>query len=192
MTRPARPWFRFYVEAFADRKLRRLPPAQRWLFAAVLGAARQSPEPGRLLVADGDPFTVEDMADFAGMPTSDVRKGMAALVRAQLVEHKRGVWSVPSWADRQYESDVSTDRVRQFRERRRNVSSDVAATRQRSETDTDSPKPPARAGGRYQPPSCEECRDTRLVPHPSERNAVVPCPKCRPAPPLAIVKEGEP
>ena len=63
MPRPARPWFRFYVEALSDRKLRRLTPAQRWLWVAVLGAARQSPIPGHLMVSEREPMDAHDLAD---------------------------------------------------------------------------------------------------------------------------------
>ena len=51
----ARPWFRLYVEAFQDVKLRGLSPAHRWLWMAILGIARQSCVSGSLLVAYGLP-----------------------------------------------------------------------------------------------------------------------------------------
>ena len=46
MPRVARPWFRFYVEAMRDPKMRRLSPAERWLWVAVLAACRESWIPG--------------------------------------------------------------------------------------------------------------------------------------------------
>lgn len=121
MPRPARPWFRFYVEALSDRKLRRLVPAHRWLFVACLAAARQSPVPGDLLVAEGSPMTDRDLADFAGMDMRTVRTGMRALVGAGLIEERsRGdreeiVYRSPAFLRRQYESDDVTKRTRKHR-----------------------------------------------------------------------------
>src|SRR5690349_23350084 len=100
MPRPARPWFRFYVEAVHDRKLRRLKPEHRWLFVACLAAARQSCEPGVLLVGEHDPMTVDDLVDFAGMSRSQVVAGMQALVLAGVVStdksRPREVFVIPA------------------------------------------------------------------------------------------------
>lgn len=115
MARPSRPWFRFYVEAVSDRKLRRLAPEHRWLFVACLAAARQSPVPGVLLVGEGDPMGLEDLADVAAMGVDNVRQGMEALCQAGVIRWSEQQWSVPAWADRQYESDVSTARVKKHR-----------------------------------------------------------------------------
>lgn len=125
MPRPVRPWFRFYVEAFSDRKLRRLKPEYRWLFAACLGAARQSPEPGTLLVAAGVPMTLHDIADFAGMDVRSVRAGLAALKELGLIvegsptDHGRiggGIaYRSPTFQARQFESDDVTKRTRKYR-----------------------------------------------------------------------------
>src|SRR5262245_42102119 len=65
--RPSRPWFRVYVEAFADPKIRRLTPPHRWLWIAILGAARQSCVPGLLLIAPGVPMTRAELAAHATM-----------------------------------------------------------------------------------------------------------------------------
>jgi hypothetical protein len=125
MAPPKRPWFRFYVEAFGDRKLRRLKPEHRWLFAACLGAARQSVEPGRLLVGD-DPMDVADLADFAGMTERSVQTGVSAFRAAGLVvEHDDGGWFVPAFLRRQYESDSSADRTAKWRRSDSDVTADV-------------------------------------------------------------------
>lgn len=49
-----------------NRKLRRLPVAQRWTYVAgVLALASQSPIRGALLITDGEPVTAEDVAEEA-------------------------------------------------------------------------------------------------------------------------------
>lgn len=121
MAPPKKPWFRFYVEACGDRKLRRLKPEHRWLFVACMAAARQSPEPGVLLVGN-KPMDCDDLADFAGMTRRQVRDGMAALSQEDTAmvayDESSGAWWLPRFAERQYESDSSTKRTRRLRERR--------------------------------------------------------------------------
>lgn len=124
MARPARPWFRFYVEAMRDPKMRRLTPAERWLWVAILSAARESCEPGYLLVAVGIPMTCDDLADYAGMPLKDVDNGVAKMLELGMMQRDCNgeTLFLPSWNDRQYESDNSTERSRKSRH------SDVLAT----------------------------------------------------------------
>src|SRR5689334_10198587 len=139
MPRKPQPWFRFYVEACHDRKLRRLKPAERWLWVAVLAIARQSPLPGILLISEREPFTVEDVADFAGMSERETRQGMARLEYAELidVDPELGAWFVPAWNDRQFESDDVTARTAKHRskEPRRNVPTSAVGTPPETETD---------------------------------------------------------
>lgn len=138
MPRAARPWFRFYVEACADRKLRRLKPEHRWLFVACLAAARQSSHPGELLVGD-TPMDVDDLADFAGMTERQTAAGIEVLQNAGLVDP--WPWSIPRWSERQYESDDVTQRTRKHRSKER--SNVVPGNAPDTETDTETPlRPP--------------------------------------------------
>lgn len=144
MAPPSKPWFRFYTEALSDRKLRRLKPEHRWLWVAVLGAARMSCKPGSLYVGDGDPMTVDDLADIAAMPVKDVRAGMTAFVEAGMVDvDEHDAWVVCRWTERQFESDVSTHRTRKHRSMERSIAVPETVTEQpmerpqKTETDTD-------------------------------------------------------
>lgn len=112
-----KPWFRFYVEAVHDRKLRRLKAETRWLFVACLAAARQSPRPGWLLVGEDDPMDFVDLADFAHMTVKQVEKGTDALTDAGVLAFDLAAeaWHIPSWGERQYESDNSTSRTQKHR-----------------------------------------------------------------------------
>lgn len=145
MAPPKRPWFRFYTEALTDPKLRRLTPAQRWLWVAVLGAARQSPTPGVLMLTESEPLTCGDLADLAGMPEKATREGLGRLEELGLVAvDDDGAWSVPKWNDRQFESDDTTARTRKHRQgnnetplMERSNAVDGTHQRQRQKTDTD-------------------------------------------------------
>lgn len=164
MAPPPRPWFRFYVEAVAsDRKVRRLDIRYRWLWVAVLAAARQSPTPGRLLVSPAVAFTDDDLADFAAMPLADVRKGMAALAAAELVcRGDLGEWVVPKWDQRQFESDAVSDRTARHRAKTR----DGTFHRGSEEQPKDVPGNDVRTG--------PEFRGQRVVEEPPHQPLTVP------------------
>lgn len=132
MARPKRPWFRFYCEALHDRKLRRLKPAHRWLWVAVLACARQSPQPGYLLIEEDVPTTVDDLADDAAMKPAEVRAGMAAFIDLGMVstDGSTGAWHVTKWHERQYESDQSADRMQRHRGEGSDASSGVTTPSQ--------------------------------------------------------------
>lgn len=117
MPRASRPWFRFYTEAVADQKLRTLSPVHRWLWVALLSAARMSPEPGVLLVSADIPHTKATLADLAAVRERDVVAGLAEFEKRHMVaeDTERGCWVVIHFGDRQYESDTSTARTRKHR-----------------------------------------------------------------------------
>lgn len=120
MPRTPRPWFRFYVEAIWDRKLRRLPPGQRWLWVVVLAIARQSVVPGVLLVSEDQAVEVEDLVDTAALRAAEVDAGLAAFVDADMLhfDTEWNAWRVTKWADRQFESDDVNERSRRSRSKR--------------------------------------------------------------------------
>jgi hypothetical protein len=116
MPRVSRPWFRFYTETFGDRKILRLTPAQRWLWAAILGAARQSPEPGVLLIAPGEPMTTGELARYADVRERDVEPALQLMESLGMIDGRNPI-TVPNFSHRQYESDCSTPRTRALRKR---------------------------------------------------------------------------
>lgn len=132
MPREALPWFRFYCETIWDRKLRRLDPSHRWLWATVLACARQSAVPGVLLIA-GQPMDVDDLADAANLPAPVVDDGMRAFCDLEMVIVDGGAWVVINFNKRQPAD--STERSRRSR------SNGVATSSQRdgdaSESDQD-------------------------------------------------------
>ncbi len=146
MPRPVRPWFRFYVETFSDRKLRRLTPTQRWIWAAILGAARESPTPGTLLIADDIPMTNDELAEYADVKSREVGPALTAMARLGMVTHDDGLIVVCNWSARQFESDDVTKRTQNHRERSKERSNDVPSNVRRNapeaETETDTEKDP--------------------------------------------------
>ena len=146
MAPPKRPWFRFYVEAVHDRKLRRLTPAQRWLWVAILASARSSPNPPVLLVAEGEPMTAKDLADWSDVPLPTVRKALVEMERFGMLERVGDAYSVTHFAERQYESDSSTSRVARHRTAKQQQCNglsvpDVTPPETETDTETDTRTP---------------------------------------------------
>lgn len=144
MSRPARPWFRFYVEAFKDFKVLRLEPSERWVWVAVLGAARESCEPGKLLIAPGEAMSVDELARYADVPHDQVWTALTKMKRYGMVDwDEDGLIVVQNWDARQYESDSSTSRTSRWRHKERGcdgVSDDIVTDqiqKQNTETETE-------------------------------------------------------
>jgi hypothetical protein len=124
MAPPKRPWFRFYVEALTDPKLRRLSAEERWLWVVVLGLARQSPVPGWLLVTESIPMEPDDMSEMAGVTAAKVGKGLAKMVDLGLLIHDRsGAYRVTKWDERQFESDDVAKRTAKHRSKNNEATS---------------------------------------------------------------------
>lgn len=142
MPRPARPWFRFYTEALHDPKLRRMPATHRWVWVAVLGAARQSCVPGVLLVSETQPMDEHDLADLSAVPVREIRKALDAMKAAGMVSRNEDeAWFVTKWNERQFETDNTTERTRKHRSKERgwNVPTAFPGTPPDTETETDTP-----------------------------------------------------
>jgi hypothetical protein len=82
-----------------NRKLRRLPVAQRWAFVAgVLSLAAQSPMRGSMLISDDEPVTPEDVAAEATIPLKDAKATLASLRRLGMLERdEHGIEWVHDW-----------------------------------------------------------------------------------------------
>jgi hypothetical protein len=73
-----------YTKIGSDRKIRRLEPGQRWAFiAGVLALAAQSPERGRLLIAEGVAVTDADVAEECGVSVAGRRGDAEEAARAR-------------------------------------------------------------------------------------------------------------
>ena len=115
MPRPARPWFRFYVEAIRDPKMDRLTPSERWLWVVILAAARQSPEPGYLMIAEGVAMGWTDLVRASGMKLKEVEHGTDLMTDMKMLAFEDGRWFVPAFQHRQFESDDVTARTAKHR-----------------------------------------------------------------------------
>lgn len=151
MVKQSRPWFRMYGELLQDRKIARVARLTGQERMAVIGAwagilclASDSPARGMLLLAPGVPYTVEDLAEEIGTE----RETMAALVKVfielDMLCAEEDLLIVSHWADRQFESDSSTERSRRHRAQQQECNGDATlqdrcgnAPEAEAEADTD-------------------------------------------------------
>lgn len=121
-------WFRFYAEVVDDPKAQRLPAD---LFRSWVNL---------LCMACVNGGFIPPMADVAfklRMSVAKATKQVSALVTAGLLDEKEGTLRPHNWNGRQFESDDSSNRVKEFRKRKRNVTPTVTETPPDTEADTD-------------------------------------------------------
>lgn len=145
MAPPKKPWFRFYVEAIWDRKIRRQHVATRWVFVTALACARSSPVPGTLLLEEGAPMTLDDLTDAAALPRRQVKSGIEALIDIGIVRKDDDTWVISKWNGRQFESDRRSDGG--SIEQPNDGDTTPPETEADTETEEDSPNPAKRGRG---------------------------------------------
>lgn len=124
-------WFRFYAEALDDPKVQKLEPStfKHWVNLLCLAAKNDGVLPSQDDIAFAlriDEIACQSLLDrllIAGL--IDILKGGPN--GSRIAPH--------GWNQRQYKSDVSTDRVKRYRERSRNVSVTPPETETDTETD---------------------------------------------------------
>ena len=130
------PWFRLYTDAVDNVKLRMLAFEDRWHYVAICCLKRS----GLLDKHDQQNYT-RMIAIKLGLQLSDLDEVKRRLMEVDLIDES---FSPIGWSDRQFESDSSTERVRQYRARR-NVTEtkrpcNGTVTVQDTDTDTDTDK----------------------------------------------------
>lgn len=126
-------WFRFYAEALNDPKVQRLDGETFKFWINLLCLASQNE--GRLP-------DVADMAFALRMPENACLTVVERLLNGGLIDRLNGGpngwhYAPHGWAKRQYKSDGSTDRVKRFRQRSKNVFETPPDTETETDTDTD-------------------------------------------------------
>lgn len=129
-------WFRFYADAMRHPKVARLSDSQFRFWVELLSVAAEN---------DGHIPCVDDLKHVLKRRLDHVLRGLKDLIRAGLIDPLDDGYSPHGWMKRQYKSDVSTDRVKKFREKR-NVSETAPDTETDTETDNNPPSPPRGKG----------------------------------------------
>lgn len=130
-------WFRFYHEALDDPKVQTLDAEtfRDWVNLLCL-CCRMN---GEL------PKAVEQIAFVLRRSPDACLTVLSRLADAGLLDRRNGGpngmhYAIHAWDKRQYKSDTSTDRVKRFRERYKDVSETVTVTPPDTETETETDK----------------------------------------------------
>lgn len=121
-------WLRLYDDTINDPKILKLPEAMRWHWVALLCVASKN---------EGALPPLDDIAIQLRVTPAKATEILAALVNAGLIDKNETGFAPHNWNGRQYKSDVSTERVKRFRKRERNVSETPPETETDTETDTE-------------------------------------------------------
>jgi len=109
----AMPWFRMYAEAVEDEKLRMLGFEDRWHVVAILCCKSQGVIGGK-----GDIFR-RKLSIKLGLQLSELDNLEKRLLEVGLIKKN---FEPLNWDKRQFKSDVSTCRVRNYRNKRQHKS----------------------------------------------------------------------
>lgn len=112
-------WLRLYDDTINDPKILKLPEATRWHWIAMLCVASKN---------DGALPALDDVAIQLRVTAAKATEIITVLVKAGLLDKTETGFEPHNWNGRQYKSDVSTERVKRFRNAKRNVSHTVSET----------------------------------------------------------------
>jgi hypothetical protein len=139
-------WFRMYDSVLDDPKVQRLPERFFKVWVNVLCVASRN---------EGVLPPIVDLAFMLRMSADETEAAIQALKQAGLLDSDQDIISPHKWAERQYKSDTSTDRVKRFRERSTKQPETVSVTPPDTDTDTEQKKKAAPAKSGFE----TTCRD---------------------------------
>lgn len=107
-------WFRAYSEALNDRKVQGLTDKEFrvWHNCLYLACSINS--------RDGNIGSLEDVCFAIRETPETVSSAFHSLTERMMIEKKNETFHIVAWKKRQYKSDTSTNRVREYRKRFRN------------------------------------------------------------------------
>lgn len=185
------PWFRAYTEMVDDEKLRLLAFEDRWHFVALLCLKGQG------LLDEGGPLLMRKVAVKLGLSVREVEEVARRLAEVELID--KSTLQPLAWDDRQMKSDSSAERVKAFRERKKqagqnggktpeiecnddgNARCNVTVTAQDTDTDKEEGKPSLSPGfpdddvGAAQDPAADQPDDAGNEPT-GKRQSLPACP----------------
>ncbi len=110
----SRPWFRFHVSALDKAKIQKLPPSlfKNWVNIICIGTKAD--------LKDGRLPGLEEVSYQLHLSEKKTEQVLCDLNARNLLDKTGDGWfQLHDWNDWQYEADVSTERVKRFRERQK-------------------------------------------------------------------------
>lgn len=120
-------WWRAYDHAVDNAKLHRLPADafKAWFYLCCLASANNGTLP-----------PISDVAFKLRVSEAKARNVIETLQSARLIDDDSGMLRMHDWSEYQYKSDLSTERVKQWRKQQRNVSSNVSCNIEETANET--------------------------------------------------------
>lgn len=122
-------WFRFYDETLNNTKALKLSDKSFRVWVGLLCAASKN---------DGILPLFDDLVILLRTTPAKLQPEIEKLIAAELLDHDDTGMRPHDWDERQYKSDVSNDRVKRHRERKRNNDVTLLKRPQITEADTES------------------------------------------------------
>jgi hypothetical protein len=114
-----RRWIKLWTqETLYGTTSRELDLAEQAIWFKFLAAAGDSPEPGKIEVAPGVPYTADQLSKIVGAPTDLLRQAMAKMIVAEKITVNTDVISITNWDRYQAEFD-RRDYMRAYMQERR-------------------------------------------------------------------------
>lgn len=146
------PWFCVYSEIVNEPKLQGKGAEWCWLWIVLLALANA--HEGRVQVANGVGYTVNQLAEISRLERENADKALEWFKKMGMVKQiKGGVLKIVHWNDRQCASRSSRKRTREYRERKKGEQGDVTGDvtcdapdqnrEDQSKTDENKTPPPA-------------------------------------------------
>jgi len=131
----ALPWFRYHAHVLNHPRVQDLPPDlfKIWVNLMCIACLEDCGKDGKLP-------PIKTVSYHLRMKQDECFIAFHALVEAGLLVTVDETFHLRNWGKMQYKSDVSTERVKRFRKRSRNVSETAPDTD--TDSDTESPLPP--------------------------------------------------
>jgi DnaD/phage-associated family protein len=126
------PWFRLYTEILDDKKIKRVCRVTNECKALVVGVwvillalANDSDERGKLLVSEGNAYTLADLTDETGIQSEVFIDIVNEFKKLGMLEQIDETLQIINWDSRQYKSDDSKQRVNKYRDKQKEKCNDV-------------------------------------------------------------------
>lgn len=122
------PWLRLYTETLSDRKIKHISrdtkqpkPLIIGVWVSLLMLAGESPDRGRILEATKKPMQLVDIADELGIDEELLTGIIQGFINSGMVTiGDSGEVVITRWKERQFKSDDSTSRVKEWRAKKAN------------------------------------------------------------------------
>jgi hypothetical protein len=149
-------WFRFYDEAINDPKILKLSDKLHRIWIGILCAASKN---------NGELPPIEDLSLMLRIKPEKMKHAVESLIKSGLVDIDGVIFRPHNWDKRQFKSDVSTERVKRFR----NSKVTPPETETETETETERKKEvapsvaPSILGGSNPAPDVDYYRRARKI-----------------------------